>query len=89
VSYRAYRSAELHLQEYFRDKYAYLQAFSCQQFSLFHPTLELKAFSDPCDKSGYDGRSISDEMVTEAYIEYSDKTRKAESDAYLRTKTGW
>jgi hypothetical protein len=80
-------SLELHLQEYFRDKHAYLQVFERRQPSIFCP-LKLQAFSDPESVNGYDMRSISDEMVTETYLEYNNKTRKLESEAYLRTRTG-
>jgi hypothetical protein len=78
---------ELHLQEYFRDKFAYLQAFEQRPLNPFCP-LKLMAFSNPCDVNGYDSKSISDEMITEAYLEYSNRTRRIESKAYLRTRTG-
>src|SRR6266536_4905682 len=80
-------TSELHIQEYFRQKQAYLQAFERQQPSLFCP-LELKAYSDLCDVNGYCDKSVTDEMITEIYLEFGDKTRKAESDSYLRTRTG-
>ena len=80
-------NSELHVQEYFRRKYTYLKAFERQRPSFFHP-LELKAFSDLCDANGYGDKSVTDEMITEIYLDFSNKTRQAESDSYLRTRTG-
>jgi hypothetical protein len=75
------------MQEYHRQKFGYLQAFERRHPTPFCP-LDLKAFSDPCDMEGYDDRSVTDDMITEVYVEFGNKTRKAESDSYLRTKSG-
>jgi hypothetical protein len=50
--------------------------------------LRLRDFSGPWDKQGYNEHTISDDTITEVYLEFCDKSRKDESDEYLRTLTG-
>lgn len=47
-----------------------------------------KAFSAPHNAKGYNDNSISNDLVTQVYLELSKQTRDAESWAYLRTLTG-
>jgi hypothetical protein len=75
------------MQEYLRQKYAYLEAFERQWPSVFHP-LQLKGYLDLRNVDGYGDKSVTDEMIMEVYLEFSNTTRKPESDAYLRTRTG-
>jgi hypothetical protein len=48
----------------------------------------LMEFSGPYDADGYADNSISYEVVTELWLEFSERTRKVESEKYLRTLTG-
>jgi hypothetical protein len=77
---------ELHILEYFKRKHEYLEAFERRRPCFFRQSDVLEPFSDPYDV--YNSKSISDEMITEIYLEFSNRTRKAESDSYLRTRTG-
>jgi hypothetical protein len=52
------------------------------------PNAPLKAFSDPFDPMGYRDAVISDDTVTAVYLAFIEKTRKAESEYYLRTLKG-
>ena len=45
----------------------------------------LKSFSTPNDVQGYTDKSISHEIVTEVFLDFSSRTRKAESESYLRS----
>jgi hypothetical protein len=45
--------------------------------------------STNCEGYKYDEKSISDELITEIFIEFSSQTRREESDEYIRTLTGW
>jgi hypothetical protein len=88
-------STELHLLEYRRQFLSYLQAFADHPDTHFQPAI-LKAFSKPSNDRthiknsplGYDDKSISDEMITEVFVEFSKQTRQAESEQYLRTLAG-
>jgi hypothetical protein len=48
----------------------------------------LQAFSSPNDSLGYADKSISDEMITEVFIDFTTRTRQRESAAYLKTLSG-
>jgi hypothetical protein len=86
---------EMHLLEYRRRYLEYLQAFEARRETPFSPAV-LKPFSAPRNERGhskssplgYDDKSISDEMITEVFVEFSARTRQAESEQYLRTLTG-
>lgn len=80
--------AELHLLEYKERTLEYLQCYATRQpVSTFFTTLSLKEFSAP-RASGYADTSITDETITAVYLEYAEKTRKIESQKYLRTLSG-
>jgi hypothetical protein len=36
--------------------------------------LQLKKFSDQKEANGYNDKSVTDDMITEIYLEFSDKT---------------
>lgn len=65
---------------------------SCQLEAFWKPAdptgLELEVFSDPWDPERYAAKPITNDMVTEVYVEFGERTRKAESDDYMRTLTG-
>ena len=83
-------SAEFHLLEHRQLFLKYLQAFaSCCIFPYDPLNLEPFCSSEGHDSGyGYDDKSISEDMVSEVYLEYSNRTRKPESEGYLRTLTG-
>jgi len=67
----------------------YVTAFGRRKPSPFQP-LALQKFSQWNDPEGYrdnDG-CITDDMVTDIYLEFVKKTCKSESSSYLKTRTG-
>ncbi|KAK6969492.1 hypothetical protein R3P38DRAFT_3500892 [Favolaschia claudopus] len=81
---------QLHLLEYKQRELEYLEAFRTR----FIPTLNfgataipLQEFSAPHDTSGYNDESITDDLITDTFIEFTDRTRAAECSKYLRTLT--
>ena len=65
----------------------YLHSFEGAWQSPFKPVV-LQQFSAPDSTTGYNDRSISDEIITEVYLEFGQKTRQEESSEYLKTVTG-
>ena len=45
-------------------------------------------FSSPYDLEGYGDDSITDDLITDVFLEFSERTQKDESDSYMRTLTG-
>jgi hypothetical protein len=80
-------ASELHLLKYHKRVLEYLQYFKSIPDGRFVPP-QLKSFSDPTDKHGYNDDPISDDVITEVFLEFSNRTRNEESDEYLRTLTG-
>ncbi|KAA1474099.1 hypothetical protein DENSPDRAFT_852057 [Dentipellis sp. KUC8613] len=87
----AHHIKQLHLFEYHQQRYTYLKHYEAQLArpnSLVNPP-PLEQFSKPGDNTaGYDPTSITDDLVTDVYLEFSQNTRRAESEAYMRTLTG-
>lgn len=48
----------------------------------------LRSFSKPNDIGGYSDISITDDMVSDIYLKFSQSTRVEESNEHLRTLTG-
>ena len=48
----------------------------------------MEPFSLPYDLDGYADVSISGDLITDVFLEFSNRTRKEESQKYLRTLTG-
>jgi hypothetical protein len=48
----------------------------------------LGAFSEPYALDGYADASITDDLITDVYLEFGERTRRIESERYLRTLTG-
>jgi hypothetical protein len=65
----------------------YLQNFERARVNPFK-THGLQQFSAPDSTTGYDDKSISAETITDAYLEFGDRTRQEESSEFLRTLTG-
>lgn len=88
-------TAELHLLEYHKHRYAYLKAYRARssRTSLIAPP-PLRNFSKPLTigvakhVGGYDNRSISDDLIADVYSKWAERTRKDESEENMRTKTG-
>lgn len=85
--YKNHRNSELHLLNYHKKVLEYLTAFESLPDTRLVP-LPLKNFSEPHDKLGFNGNSISNDTVTEVFLGFSEKTRIEESDEYTRTLTG-
>jgi hypothetical protein len=81
-------TTELHLLEYSQIKLEYLRYFESRKTHASLFPVMLKAFSEPWDSHGYRNKSITDDLITDVYIMFSDQTRNSESQAYLRTLTG-
>jgi hypothetical protein len=83
----AHRASELHLLEYKQRMLGYIQNASNRRASPWS-TKPLTPFSPPYDPSGYADVCISDDLITDVYLEFSERTRKLESEQYLWTLTG-
>ena len=85
-------SLELHLLEYHQSKLEYLQFYKVQSKQVaFQKRPELRHYSLPQrvgkDLNGYDGTSITDNMVTDVYAQFSE-VRQKECEEHLRMLTG-
>jgi hypothetical protein len=65
----------------------YLRSFEGARQNPFKP-LVLQQFSAPDSTTGYNNKSISDDTITDVYLEFCERTRKGESSEYLKTITG-
>ncbi len=80
---------ELHLHEWQQRELEYLQAYSrMAKPHMFekNPT-RLQEFRLAAD-GGYGENSITDDFVTDVYLEFDRRTRAEESADYLRTLSG-
>lgn len=48
----------------------------------------LQEFSDPGNSLGYADKWISDEVITEVFVDFTARTRQKESELYLKTLSG-
>jgi hypothetical protein len=65
----------------------YLSYFEARRQNAFKKN-NLKMFSDPANEKGYNDVPISNDMITEIYLEFIKKTRQQESVEYCKTRTG-
>ncbi|CAK5283262.1 unnamed protein product [Mycena citricolor] len=83
---------QLHLLEYHRRLREYLQAYkatiSSGSLVGFFRAPDLPNFSSPTEDHGYRDATISNDVITEVYVEFSRQTREAESAVYLRNTSG-
>ncbi|KAJ3474041.1 hypothetical protein NLI96_g12682 [Meripilus lineatus] len=81
---------QLHLLEYLQRRLEYLEFFDARahQTSIVYPPLY--SFSAPFDESegAYGNSVVSSDMISDAYIEFCEKTRSPESTSHTRTLTG-
>ena len=78
---------ELHLLQYKQKVLEYLLHFEWKRASPLH-VQSLTAFSGPHDMDGYADNSITDDVITELFLEFSERSRQKECEKYLRTLTG-
>lgn len=78
----------MHLLEYRLRMFDYLRAFESQAVAmpLFRP--QLHAYSLPTDPEGYADASITDDLISDVYLEFNQRTRERESMDYIRTLSG-
>lgn len=48
----------------------------------------LQAFSEMDDQLGYDNKSISHEIITEVFVDFTTRTREKESALYIKSLSG-
>jgi hypothetical protein len=65
----------------------YLQNVQSRHISIFRPD-PLLPFSDPFNPEGYADNSITHDLITELFLIFHERTRKKESDDFLKTLTG-
>jgi hypothetical protein len=69
-------------------KLEYLRAYMALKRQMSLIPAKLMEFSGPWDANGYNDGCITDDLVTDIYVSFSDQTRKSESQELLRTLTG-
>ncbi|KAI0066538.1 hypothetical protein BV25DRAFT_1912599 [Artomyces pyxidatus] len=80
---------QLHLLEYQQTHLQYLRMYKTREVCLHtKEDVPLKAFSGPRDPNGYADQSITSDLISDVLLEFSKRTREAESAAYMRTLTG-
>lgn len=79
---------ELHLTEYHEMKLEYLRAIEARKRQPSLLPITLQKFSDPLELDGYCDKPITDDLITDIYLDFSNKTRSSESQDYLRTLIG-
>lgn len=85
-------STELHLLEYHKQKLAYLKGFQARSQQVSVKKVALRTFAKPESSgknlAGYDGTSITDDLITDVFARFSEQTRQKESEESMRTKSG-
>jgi len=76
---------EFHLLEYKQRELEYLQSFGDHPISPFTRN-SLVEFSIPNDVDGYADDPITDDLITDVFLGFSDHMRQSEE--YMRTLTG-
>ncbi|KAJ7077700.1 hypothetical protein B0H15DRAFT_954994 [Mycena belliarum] len=77
---------QLHLLEYRQRHLEYLNAFKARLTPSLGPDhTPLEAFSAPYDGTGYNMKSITDDLITDVFLEFCSRTRIEECGRYLRT----
>ncbi|KAJ7157998.1 hypothetical protein C8R43DRAFT_1180381 [Mycena crocata] len=77
---------QFHLLEYKQRHLEYLNAFKTRLVPALGPkTCILQTFSTPDDSNGYNDKSITDDLISDVFLLFSNRTRIAESTKYLQT----
>ncbi|KAK7062280.1 hypothetical protein R3P38DRAFT_3167271 [Favolaschia claudopus] len=71
---------QFHLLEYNKRHLAYLNSYKSHSFKT-----PLESFSAPNDRSGYNDKCISNDMISDIFREFTKRTREVECSQYLRT----
>lgn len=85
---------ELHLLEYHQRRLEYIDYYATRivtsnnPSSCFRTPPPFLSFSAPSDAAGYNDTSITHDLITEVYLEFSERTRSVESTRYTQTLTG-
>ena len=79
---------ELHLLEYHQRMLEYLDYFKSQRRNPMLPKNHIRPFSSPTDEDGYADSSITNDLITDLYLDFVAKGRKSESIEYCQTRTG-
>ena len=81
-----HHNLELHLLDYYKKVLEYLNVSESLLDTQLVPLL-LKSFLEPHDKLGFNSNSISNETITEVFLEFGEKTCNKELDEYTCTLT--
>ncbi|KAJ7615765.1 hypothetical protein DFH06DRAFT_1365836 [Mycena polygramma] len=76
---------QFHLLEYKQRHLEYLNAFKRCPVPVMGPPCVLESFSIPDDPDGYNDKSITDDQITDIFLQFSNRTRLEECSRYLRT----
>lgn len=66
----------------------FVTAFKGQRINPLQQPLELQKFLGWNNPNGYNDGSITNDMVTDIYLEFVKRTRQIESSDYCKTRTG-
>lgn len=66
----------------------YLDYFKSQRQNSMRPKNHIRPFSSPMDEDGYGDSLITNDLITDLYIDFVSKGRKSESIEYCQTRTG-
>ena len=78
----------MHLLEHRLRMFDYLRTFETQYKALPLCRPRLQVYSAPTDPQGYADVSITDDMISDVYLEFSQRVRQEESMSYVRTLSG-
>ncbi|KAJ7037697.1 hypothetical protein C8F04DRAFT_1328715 [Mycena alexandri] len=76
---------QLHLLEYKQRHMEYVTAFKARVTPRLNDSSPLESFSTPDNATGYNNKSITDDLITDIYLEFCHQTRIEECSRYLRT----
>ena len=79
--------SELHLLEYKQSMLEYLSYFNSARPNPFNQTY-LQEFSAPMDEDGYGDSPITNDLITDIYLDFITKTRQEESVEHCKTREG-
>ncbi|TFY51908.1 hypothetical protein EVG20_g10784 [Dentipellis fragilis] len=83
----AERVKQLHLLEYQQSMLEYLQKYRDQRKKLWSD-VRLKELSSPSDAQGYADKPISDDLISDLFLDFAARTRHSEAADYLKTLAG-
>lgn len=66
----------------------YLQYFTIRRTHAFANDVGLQAFSEPEDVTGYGNLPITDDLISDIYLNFVEHTREPECSQYMKTRPG-